>query len=142
MLSINFSELIWTIINFFLLLFVLKRFLIGPMVKHLDARQARIDQSLEARRQADEAIWQADEAAEAQRQSARQEAGEILALAGKDAEARSRESLEQARAQSGALLQQEEDQARLQARQERQELEAGQQKLADALAGRLLNRKG
>ena len=142
MLSINFSELIWTIINFFLLLFVLKRFLIGPMVKHLDARQARIDQGLEDRRQADEAIRQADEAAEAQRQSARQEAGEILALAGKDAEARSRESLEQARARSDALLQQEEDQARLQARQERQELEAGQQKLADALAGRLLNRKG
>ena len=142
MLSINFSELIWTIINFFLLLFVLKRFLIGPMVRHLDARQAKIDQAAEARREADEAIRQADEQAEAQRQSARQEAGELLAQAGKDAEARSRESLEQARTDSEALLQQEEDQARLQARQDRKELAAGKQKLADALAGSLLKKEG
>ena len=31
MLSINISELIWTIINFFLLFFLLKRFLFDPV---------------------------------------------------------------------------------------------------------------
>ena len=33
MLSINASELIWTIINFFLLFFVLKHFLFDPLLK-------------------------------------------------------------------------------------------------------------
>ena len=43
MLSINFSELIWTIINFFLLFFLLKRFLFDPVGRHLDERQAKIE---------------------------------------------------------------------------------------------------
>ena len=46
MLSINISELIWTIINFFLLYFLLKRFLYKPICEHMDARQARIDAGL------------------------------------------------------------------------------------------------
>ena len=43
MLSINISELIWTIINFFLLFFLLKRFLYDPIIRFTDARRARID---------------------------------------------------------------------------------------------------
>ena len=52
MLSINISELIWTIINFFLLFFVLKRFLFGPLLSFMDARQAKIDAGTEAQREA------------------------------------------------------------------------------------------
>ena len=46
MLSINVSELIWTIVNFFLLYFLLKRFLYTPVVRFLDKRQARLDEAL------------------------------------------------------------------------------------------------
>ena len=42
-MSINVSEVIWTVICFFALLFVLKKFLFGPLVKFMDERQSRID---------------------------------------------------------------------------------------------------
>ena len=45
MLSINISELIWTIINFFLLYFLLKHFLYDPVVRFLDAREARVNEA-------------------------------------------------------------------------------------------------
>ena len=52
MLSINISELIWTIINFFLLYFLLKRFLFTPVCRLLDERQAKIDAGLNAEKEA------------------------------------------------------------------------------------------
>ena len=42
-MSINVSEVIWTIICFFALLFVLKKFLFDPLIKFMDQRQAGID---------------------------------------------------------------------------------------------------
>ena len=42
MLTINPSELIWTFINFFLLLFLLRRFLYKPILSVLDKRKALI----------------------------------------------------------------------------------------------------
>ena len=46
MLSINPSELIWTILSFFALLFLLNRFLYKPLVRFMDERRARIDAGL------------------------------------------------------------------------------------------------
>ena len=46
MISINISELIWTVINFFLLLFLLNRFLYQPVIRFMEGRQARIDGKL------------------------------------------------------------------------------------------------
>ena len=46
MISINISELIWTVINFFLLLFLLNRFLYKPVISFMEERQARIDAKL------------------------------------------------------------------------------------------------
>jgi len=43
MLTINPSEVIWTVINFFLLLFLLRRFLFKPILSVMDARKARIE---------------------------------------------------------------------------------------------------
>ena len=46
MLTINPSEVIWTVINFFLLLFLLRRFLFKPILAVLDARKAKIDSQM------------------------------------------------------------------------------------------------
>lgn len=54
MLSINFSELVLTIISFFLLLFLLNKFLYTPVLKFMRERQARVDASLEKERLAQE----------------------------------------------------------------------------------------
>lgn len=46
-MSINVSEVIWTIVCFFALLFVLKKFLFDPLIRFMEQRQAAIDQGLE-----------------------------------------------------------------------------------------------
>lgn len=51
-MSINVSEVIWTIVCFFTLLFVLKKFLFDPLIRFMEQRQAAIDQGLERGRDA------------------------------------------------------------------------------------------
>jgi len=51
-LSINISELIWTVICFFVLLVVLKKLLFDPLVSFMAARDARIQDGLNAGRTA------------------------------------------------------------------------------------------
>jgi ATP synthase subunit b len=46
------SEVIWTIVCFFALLFVLKKFLFDPLIRFMEQRQAAIDQGLERGRDA------------------------------------------------------------------------------------------
>jgi F-type H+-transporting ATPase subunit b len=54
-MSINISEVIWTIICFFALLFVLKKLFFGPLIRHMDQRQSKVDAGMEELRRADEA---------------------------------------------------------------------------------------
>ncbi|MBD9243212.1 MAG: hypothetical protein EGQ45_03960, partial [Clostridiales bacterium] len=49
-LSINISELIWTVICFFVLLVVLKKLLFDPLVSFMAARDARIQDGISAGR--------------------------------------------------------------------------------------------
>ncbi len=73
-MSINISELIWTVICFFVLLVVLKKLLFDPLVSFMAARDARIQDGLNAGRTAQQ---QLDAAARAQAlQSAHQEAAQ------------------------------------------------------------------
>lgn len=51
-MSINVSEVIWTIVCFFALLFVLKKFLFDPLIRFMEQRQAAIDRGLERGRDA------------------------------------------------------------------------------------------
>ena len=51
-MSINVSEVIWTIVCFFALLFVLKKFLFDPLIRFMEQRQAAIDQGRERGRDA------------------------------------------------------------------------------------------
>ena len=46
MLSINIWELLWTVVNFFVLYYLLKLLLYRPLIGFMDARQARIDTGL------------------------------------------------------------------------------------------------
>ena len=65
MISINISELIWTVINFFLLLFLLNRFLYKPVISFMEERQARIDAKLREEEEAKKASVQNRKDAEA-----------------------------------------------------------------------------
>ena len=101
-MSINVSELIWTILCFFVLLFVLKKLLLDPILKVMDARNANVAEGLEAGRQAklsreenDEALQQAKKDAAQQASALVQEAKNADEKARQDAVAEAKQSAAQ-----------------------------------------------
>ena len=102
-MSINISELIWTVICFFVLLVVLKKLLFDPLVSFMAARDARIQEGLSAGRTAQQ---QLDAAARARSEAQRKQAAAADALL---AEAKS--AAERARAQALQSAHQEAAQA-------------------------------
>ena len=139
MLSINVSELIWTIINFFLLYFLLKRFLYTPVVRFLDARQARLDEAEKKEAEARAAADEIDRQIEEQKALRREEAAEILAEAQKANAEQSRQSFAEAKEAAARAL--EDANAALRAEQERERasLASDTPELAAMLAERLLD---
>ena len=138
MLSINVSELIWTIVNFFLLYFLLKHFLYTPVVRFLDARQARLDEAREKEAQARAAADENEKEIEAGKALRRAEAAELLAEAQRGDAERSRQTLAEAKEEAARSL--EEANAALRSEQERERaaLDSDTPKLAAILAERLL----
>lgn len=55
-LEICVPEFIWTIINFFLLMFLLKKFLYTPILRVLDERKAKVEAGLEEGHKAEKAL--------------------------------------------------------------------------------------
>ena len=138
MLSINVSELIWTIINFFLLYFLLKRFLYTPVVRFLDARQARLDEALNQEAEARAAADEIDRQIEGQKALRREEAASILAEAQRADAERSRLALAEAKEEAARSL--EDANAALLSEQERERASVGAEtpELAAMLAEQLL----
>ena len=88
-MSINISELIWTVICFFVLLVVLKKLLFDPLVSFMAARDARIQDGLNAGRTAQQQLdAAARERSEAQRKQAA--AADALLTEAKSASERAR----------------------------------------------------
>lgn len=133
MLSINISELIWTVVNFFLLYFLLKRFLYDPVVKFTDARRARVEAELDKERAA-LAQSEENERAIAERISAgRSEAKELVESSRAGDARRSAE----AAATAGERAASELEAARRSIESERQRSAAGIRADMDALASEL-----
>ena len=138
-MSINVSEVIWTVICFFALLFVLKKLLFGPLVSFMDERQARIDAGTAAQREADAKI-QENEAALAENWQVRnEEAKALLAKEKSAAEAQRAKTV----AEAHAAAHEAEKEAREQIKTEREEaLSQAEQKmpeLVDVLSAQLLD---
>ena len=138
MLSINVSELIWTIINFFLLYFLLKRFLYTPVIRFMDERQARMDAKLRKEQEALNEAKENDERLEAEKQKSREEAKRILSESAAKREQQHAEAMKAAREQAADVRKQ--GVAGLDERREKTEakLKSSTQELAGLLAGRLL----
>ncbi len=100
MLSINFSELIWTIVNFFLLYFLLKRFLFTPVCRLLDERQAKIDGGLNAEKEAQATVDRNRSRIDAEKAESRRKANRILAEAEAEEEKNRAESVVAARSKA------------------------------------------
>lgn len=138
MLSINISELIWTIINFFLLYFLLKRFLYGPILRHMDARRERLDKALEAEKAAEERIEETEEQIEREKSARRDEADELIAAEERAAAARSAEALSAARTGAESALADGQSRLEESSARERAALQEETDALAELLAQNIL----
>lgn len=86
-LGFDFTSLIWQVINFAILLWLLNRFLYKPVIGMLDARAARVRESMS---EAERARAQAAQAAEESRailEQARRDATEVVNRATREAQA-------------------------------------------------------
>jgi len=96
-LGIHFPSLLIYLINFLLVLLLLRLFAYRPILRLMDQRAQRIRESLEASEQAREAAASSQEAVEAQLVEARREAQRIVEQAREAAERYRAEEMERAR---------------------------------------------
>ena len=125
-MSINVSELIWTILCFFVLLFVLKKLLIDPLLKVMDARNANVAEGLEAGRQAQLAREENDEALQQAKKDAAQQASALVQEA-KSADEKARQAAVTEAKQSAAQSMKD----------TREQLKAEEQAVSEALSQEL-----
>ena len=140
MLTINPSQLILTILNFFLLLFWLKRFFYAPLIRFMDARRDRIQEALDQEQEAFAVVRELERFLASRRKEHLDEAQRILADA-QNADkqhydmvvARAKQQLLEDRKAAG-------DAALEGNKKERRQLDEQQEQLADLLAESLVNR--
>src|SRR5688572_20090503 len=127
-LGVNFTAVIWHMVNFLILLWVLKRYLFGPVLNMLDARTTRIRESME---QADATRA---ETARLQAESrgildqARQEAQQLLGQANRNSERIIAEARQTAQQEAERLVERARGEL---AREQQQAFEELRQQIAD-----------
>ena len=138
MISINVSDLIWTIINFLLLCILLNHFLYKPVLRFMDDRQARMDAKLAEKREAEALASENEARLEAEKAKSRDEAKRILTQV--DAESGERHAALMLQARADAAQEQKDAEAALEVRREKtaEKLSEAAPELAGLLAGHLL----
>ena len=140
MLSINLSELVLTIISFFLLLFLLNKFLYTPVLKFMRERQARIDAGLEKERAANAEAAENEKRIEDAKTQRREEAKAILAKQRTDDGRAHEESAKQLLKDSAKERQEARVRVEAMAKDAKAKLDTEKDELANALAERLISK--
>ena len=138
MLSINFSELFWGIFNFFLLLFLLNRFLYKPLIKFMDERKARIDEGLDEEKKALEEEQANNDGIEAALDEKRIEAKSIIEKAGAEDKASHSQAISEARSDAEKTVLDARENAAKVEKQLEERVKQQSQELARLLADKLL----
>lgn len=138
MLSINFSELFWGIFNFFLLLFLLNRFLYKPLIKFMDDRKARIDAGLDEEKKALEEEKANDESIAAMLDGKRDEAKALIEKAGAADKASHSQAISEARSSAEQTVRAARENAANSEKQAEEHIRQQSQELARLLADKLL----
>ena len=140
MLSINLSELVLTIISFFLLLFLLNKFLYTPVLKFMRERQARIDAGLEKERAANAEAAENEKRIEDAKTQHREEAKAILAKQRTDDGRAHEECAKQLLKDSAKERQEARVRVEAMAKDAKAKLDTEKDELANALAERLISK--
>ncbi len=138
MLSINFSELFWGIFNFFLLLFLLNRFLYKPLIKFMDDRKARIDAGLDEEKKALEEEQANNDGIEAALDEKRVEAKSIIEKAGAEDKASHSQAISEAHSDAEKTVLDARENAAKVEKQLEERVKQQSQELARLLADKLL----
>ena len=133
------SEIIWTVINFFLLLFLLKRFLYNPIIRFTEERQARMDAKLLEEKDAKARVAENEERILNEKTKSREEARQLLAQSADALEKQHAQGMSEARAASSKRL--KDGEAELAERRDKtaEKLREATPELAALLSKRLLN---
>ena len=137
-MSINVSELIWTILCFFVLLFVLKKLLLDPILKVMDARKATVGEGLEAGRQAKIARDENDEALQQAKKDAAQQASAIVQEAKNADEKARQDAVAEAKQSAAQSMKDRREQLKAEEQAVSAELEQELPALVETLASALL----
>ena len=132
------SELIWTVINFFLLYFLLKRFLYTPVIRFMEQRQARVDEKLRKEKDAKTQLQENEARLLARKEEARAKAKRIFDESGEELDRHHNEAMLKAKADAAQTL--KDGEAELEERKEKTagKLKEASPELSDLLAKRLL----
>ena len=137
-MSINVSELIWTIVCFFVLLFVLKKLLLDPILKVMDARKATVEEGLEAGRQAKIARDENDEALQQAKKDAAQQASALVQEAKNADEKARQDAVSEAKQSAAQSMKDRREQLKAEEQAVSAELEQELPALVETLASALL----
>ena len=137
-MSINVSELIWTILCFFVLLFVLKKLLLDPILKVMDARKATVEEGLEAGRQAKIARDENDEALQQAKKDAAQQASALVPEAKNADEKARQDAVAEAKQSAAQSMKDRREQLKAEEQAVSAELEQELPALVETLASALL----
>ncbi|MBI4089959.1 MAG: F0F1 ATP synthase subunit B [Candidatus Kerfeldbacteria bacterium] len=130
-LGIDWKLLLAQIVNFLVLLWVLKRFAYGPIMRALDNRSKRIEQSLAHATAIEAERTKLEEGKQAELQQARVEAQALLGQARQDAEAFLAQAREQAKMEAAGVVKSASQEAR---RMKNEIVAEAKQELADVVA--------
>ena len=140
MININFTFIL-TILNFILLVFVLRAVLFKPMIKFLDERAKKIDESLklaeENKKRAEDMKIEHDQIIK----EARSKASEIVDSAMVNASKESREIISEARDKAQATIDSAKDEIIIEAERIKQDLRKEVASMSVSLAGKVLERE-
>lgn len=137
-LQISVPEFIWTIISFFLFMFLLNKFLFKPVMTLMDERKARVDAGLEEGKKARAAL-QENEAQLAQELAEKgSEARSIISEARSEAEKAKSETLDAAHAEAEKLHKNVRERVKAEESAAVEELDGSMSEMVALLSGRLL----
>ncbi|MEA5153028.1 MAG: hypothetical protein VB039_10590 [Oscillospiraceae bacterium] len=103
MLSINIWELLWTVVNFFVLYYLLKLLLYRPLIGFMDARQARIDTGLNEEKKVEDAIMANTALLDEEKAKCRKQSRDILGAAKSANDKRQSELIKKATEAAGSV---------------------------------------
>ena len=137
-LQISVPEFIWTIISFFLFMFLLNKFLFKPVMTLMDERKARIDAGLEEGKKARAALEE-NEARLAQELAEKgSEARSVISEARSEAEKAKSETLDAAHAEAEKLHKNVRERVKAEEADAVKELDGNMPELVALLSGILL----